>query len=140
MGTGIDLGIVAAAKKVFERGLATDILGLANGDANAVTKETIIEAARKGDKIAMELIEEAGRGMGVKAAFLINFFNPAVVVVGGGLERAGDIFMDEVKAGIKRFSFEEPASVVKVIPSFLGDNAVVLGAAALAAREVFIQA
>lgn len=140
IGTGIDLGIVAAAKRVFEKGLATDILGLVNGDVNAVTKETIIEAARKGDKIAIELVEEAGRNLGVKMAYLINFFNPAVVVVGGGLERGGDIFLDEVKGVIKRFSFEEPASVVKIIPSLLGDNAVVLGAAALAAREVFIQA
>ena len=140
MGTSTDLGVVAASKKVFEKGLATDILGLVNGDANAVTKETVIEAARKGDKIATELIEEAGRNLGVKAAYLINFFNPAVVVIGGGMERAGDIFMDQVRAGIRRFAFEEPAAVVKIIPSLLGDNAVVLGATAFAAREVFIQA
>jgi glucokinase len=140
MGTGIDLGIVAAAKKVFEKGLATDMLTLAKGDANAVTKETVIEAARKGDKIATELVKEAGRSLGVKTAYLINFFNPAVVVIGGGLERAGDIFMDEVKGTVRRFAFEEPAGVVKMIPSLLGDNAVVLGSAALAAREVFIQA
>jgi len=140
MGTSTDLGIVAAAKKVFEKGLATDILGLVNGDANAVTKETVIEAARKGDKIAIELVEEAGRTLGVKAAYLINFFNPAVVVIGGGLERAGDIFMNELRSSIRRFAFEEPASVVKIIPSMLGESSVVLGAAALAAREVFIQA
>jgi glucokinase len=140
MGTGIDLGIVAASKKVFEKGLATEILALAKGSPEGVTKEIIIEAARKGDKIATELVREAGRCLGVKMAYLINFFNPAVVVVGGGLERAGDIFMDEVKAAVRRFAFEEPSSIVKMIPSLLGDNAVVLGSAALAAREVFIQA
>jgi glucokinase len=139
-GTSIDLGVVAAARRVLEKGLATDILKLAGGSPDAITKEMVIEAARKGDKVATEIMQEAGRILGVKAAYLINFFNPAVVVIGGGLERAGDIFMNEVKAGIKRFAFEEPASIVKVAPSMIGDNAVVLGAAALAAREVFIQA
>jgi predicted NBD/HSP70 family sugar kinase len=140
MGTGIDLGAVAAARKAFEKGLASDMLALAGGDPAAVTKETVIEAARKGDKVATEIVKEAGRALGVKAAYLINFFNPSVVVIGGGLEKAGDIFMDEIKGVIKRFAFEEPAAVVKIVPSMLGDSSVVFGAAALAAREVFIQA
>jgi len=140
LGTGIDLGIVVAARKAIEKGLATDILKLSGGDPAAVTKDMVIESARKGDRIAIELIEEAGANMGVKAAYLINFFNPAVLIVGGGLEKAGDIFLNQVKSSVKRFAFEEPASVVKVIPSILGENAVVIGAAALAAREVFIQA
>jgi glucokinase len=61
------------------------------------------------------------------------------VVIGGGVEKAGDVFMDPVRETVKRFAFEEPASIVKIIPSILEDNAVVLGAAALAAREVFIE-
>ncbi len=140
MGTGVDLGVVVAAKRVIEKGISTDILKLVNSDLNKMTKDHIIEAARKGDKVAIEIVEEAGRHLGVKAAFLINFFNPAVLVVGGGLEKAGDIFMDQVKANVKRFAFEEPAGIVKILASNLGENAVALGAAALAAREVFIQA
>lgn len=140
MGTGIDLGIVASARKAVEKGLATDILKLVNNDPAAITKEIVIEAARKNDKIAIELIEEAGRNLGVKAAYLINFFNPSILVVGGGLERAGDILLNQVKLNVKKFAFEEPAGIVKILPSILGDNSVVIGAAALAAREVFIQA
>jgi len=61
-------------------------------------------------------------------------------VIGGGMERAGDILMDAIRASLRRFAYEEPATAVKVIPSLLGDDANVLGVSALAAREVFIHA
>ena len=48
--------------------------------------------------------------------------------------------MDAIKETVKKFAFEEPASIVKIVPTLLEENAVVLGAAALAAREVFIEA
>ena len=88
----------------------------------------------------MELVSNAGSNLGVRVAYLVNIFNPDIVVMGGGVEKAGDVFMDAVKGTVKRFAFEEPAGLVKIIPSMLEDNAVVLGAAALAAREVFIEA
>jgi len=73
-------------------------------------------------------------------AYFINIFNPEIVIIGGGVEKAGDVFLDAIKEMVKKFSFEEPAGMAKIIPSMLEDNAVVLGAAALAAREVFIEA
>lgn len=136
---GVDLGVVAEARKAIEKGLATEILTLAKGDPGAVTKDNVIDAAKKGDKVAAELIQNAGKNLGVKMSYLVNFFNPGVMIIGGGMERAGDILIDPLKATVRKFAFEEPASVVKIVPSLLGDNAIVLGAAALAAREVFIQ-
>ncbi len=136
---GIDLGIVDEAKRAIAKGLSTDILKAAGGDTNKITKENIVEAARKKDKVAMDIISSAGSNLGIRVAYLVNIFNPDIVVIGGGVEKAGDIFMDALKDTIKRFAFEEPASIVKIIPSLLEDNAVVLGAAALAAREVFIE-
>lgn len=137
---GVDLGIVDEARKAAEKGAAADLLKMAGGDIGKIKKEDIVEAARKKDKAAMDIIENAGANLGVRVAYLINIFNPDIVVIGGGVEKAGDVFMDPIKNIVKKFSFEEPASIVKIIPSMLEDNAVVLGAAALAAREVFIEA
>jgi predicted NBD/HSP70 family sugar kinase len=50
------------------------------------------------------------------------------------------MFLDPLKESVKKFAFEEPMNVVRIVPSLLGENAIVMGAAALAAREVFIQA
>jgi glucokinase len=136
---GVDLGVVYEAGRMIDKGAATEILNLAKGDKSAITKEIIIDAAKKGDKVAVELLNNAGRNLGIRIAYLINLLNPSVVVIGGGMERAGDLLFEPVKATMKRYSFEEPSGIVKVMPSLLGEDAIVLGAAALAAREVFIQ-
>lgn len=137
---GVDLGVVYEAKKAIEEKAETEILDLAKGKADAITKETVINAAKKGDRLAIELLEKAGTNLGVRIAYMINFLNPNMVIIGGGMETAGDLLLDPVKTAIKKFAFEEPAGAVKITPSFLGENGIVLGAAALAAREIFIQA
>ncbi|MDD5437382.1 MAG: ROK family protein [Candidatus Omnitrophica bacterium] len=137
---GVDLGIVAGARKVIGKGAATEILDLVKGKEEKITPQTVIDAAKKGDKLALELIERAGKNLGVRIAYIINFLNPEMIIIGGGMETAGDILFEPVKAAVKKFAFEEPASIVKIVPSFLGEDAIVMGAAALAAREVFIQA
>lgn len=136
---GVDLGITYEAKRAVDKGVATEILTLAKGQKDDITKDMIIEAARKGDKIAKELIDNAGRALGIRIAYMVNLFNPSLVVIGGGMEKAGDMLMDAVKLSVRKYAFEEPATAAKIVPSFLGDDAIVLGTAALAAREVFIQ-
>jgi len=136
---GVDLGITYEAKKTVEKGVATEILTLANGDKDGITKDMVIAAARKGDKLALELIENAGRNLGIRIAYMVNLFNPSLVIIGGGMEKAGDLLMDAVKLAVRKYAFEEPAAAAKIIPSYLGEDSIVLGTAALAAREVFIQ-
>ena len=137
---GVDLGIVSEARKAIQKGQASDILGIVKGKPEAITKEAVLDAAKKGDKLALGLMEKAGKDLGIRIAYMINFLNPSMVIIGGGMEAAGDLLFDPVKKAVKEFAFEEPASVVKIVPSFLGEDAIVMGAAALAAREIFIQA
>lgn len=124
---GMDLGIVSRAK---ERMKGTP----------EITKETIFSAAHKNDKVARELLIEAAYWLGVKAAYLINLFNPQVVVVGGGMEKAGNVFMESLSSAVKMYAFEESARAAKIQPSFLGQDAIALGAAALSVRELFVNA
>ena len=136
---GVDLGVVMEAMRAIDKGVSTEILNMVDGDVTKLTKEIIIAAAKKRDKLAVELVSNAARNLGVRVAYLVNIFNPDIVVIGGGVEKSGEVFMDAVKETVKKFSFEEPASIVKIVPTLLEDNSVVLGAAALAAREVFIE-
>ncbi|MCX5665685.1 MAG: ROK family protein [Candidatus Omnitrophica bacterium] len=137
---GVDLGVVMEAMRAIDKGVPTEILNMVGGDVTKLTKEVIIAAAKKRDKLAVELVSNAARNLGVRVAYLVNIFNPDIVVIGGGVEKSGEVFMDAIKETVKKFAFEEPASVVKIVPTLLEDNSVVLGAAALAAREIFIEA
>jgi len=76
----------------------------------------------------------------VRIAYLVNLFNPEVVVVGGGVEKAGELILDPIRKAVKKLAFSEQAGIVKIITSALGEDAVSLGAASLAVREIFLKA
>ncbi len=76
----------------------------------------------------------------MRIAYLVNLFNPEIVFIGGGLEKAGDLMLNPIRETVGKLAFAGPAGMVKILPSSLGEEAVSLGAASLAARELFIRA
>jgi predicted NBD/HSP70 family sugar kinase len=136
----INLGIVESGKASVKAGKSPKIIELSEGKEENVSASMIIEAARQNDEEAIKILEKAGLNLGVRIAYLINLFNPEIVILGGGMERAGDLILEPIKRMVRRLAFEEPASMVRIIPSRLGENAVSLGAASLVIREIFIHA
>jgi len=135
-----DLGLSSQAKKLIAEGHATTIQELAQGEPEAISLETILRAAEGGDELARELIEHAAMQLGIRIAYLVNLINPEVVIIGGGIEKAGSMLLEPVWRSVKKYAYEESASLVDVLPAQLGENAVALGAACWVIREVFIQA
>lgn len=135
-----DLGLCAQAKKLIAQGQTTAIQQLAKENLEAMTLEMIVHAAQDGDQLAKELIEHAAIQLGVRIASLVNLLNPDVVIIGGGIEKAGALLLEPVWRSVKKYAYEEPASLVDVLPAQLGENAVALGAACWIIREVFVQA
>lgn len=136
----LDLGIAYNAKKAFKEGLKSKIFDLAENDPERIHLGLVIEAAKAGDKLANELLETAGRQLGKKTAFLINLLNPEVVVIGGGIEQAGSVFMDSLKRTIHAWSREEAVRNSRVVPSRLGENAVAMGVICLVLQRIFMNA
>lgn len=110
------------------------ILRAANGDAAAITTESVIAAANAGDGVARDILLDAGTVLGRGLVSFVNVLNPRLVVVGGGVgeaapyiaERAEQVMQGEALAGRRD---------VRVIPAVLGNDAGILGAAALAFDE-----
>ncbi len=136
---GIDLGISSYARNLFKekKDLKSIIMDLAGDDINKITFSTVVEAANQRDKIAINILEEAGAYLGAKIAYLINLFNPEAVVIGRGVERGGRVFFDALKKSVNRWAFEESLKVAKIIPTTLGEDAVAAGAAALILQKIF---
>ncbi|MGE5279263.1 MAG: ROK family protein [Deltaproteobacteria bacterium] len=118
----------------FKNGLKK---GSAADPAAEVTLTDIFEKARAGEELAVQVVREAGRQLGMRAAYLVNLLNPEMVVIGGGIEQAGIALIEEVKGAVSEWCFEEAAGAVKIVPSRLGEDAVALGAASLIIRHVF---
>ena len=135
-----DLGLPSKARKLIQEGQTTLIQELIHGDLDAIDLETVLRAAQSNDQLARELIEHTAIQLGIRIAYLVNLLNPDVVVIGGGIERAGSMLLEPVWRCVKKYAYEEPASLVDVLPAQLGENAVALGAACWIIREAFIQA
>lgn len=136
----LDLGLAGQARKMVEEGHPTTIKTQAQDSLEAITIETVIQAAQGGDQLARELIEHSALQLGIRVASIVNLLNPEVVVIGGGVEKAGALLLEPVWRAVKRYAHEEPASLADILPAKLGENAVALGAACWVIREIFIQA
>jgi len=136
---GIDLGISAYAKRYFKekKQAKSKILDLAGGNPDEITLNTVIKASGDNDELAIKFLQEAGSYLGAKIAYLVNLFNPEAVVIGRGIEKAGDILLNAVEKAVKLWGYEEAVSVVKIISTSLGEDAVAVGAGALVIQKIF---
>ena len=141
----IDFGMQEAARMRIAQSRDTAsfegkrILELAGNTIDAINLKHIFQAAKENDGLAVELLDKAAKQLGIKIAFLVNLLNPETVVIGGGLEEAGEAFLKTVRTVVNEWAFQEMASTVKLLYSSLGENAVSLGAASLVMRQVFSQ-
>ncbi|MDP1822779.1 MAG: ROK family transcriptional regulator [Archangium sp.] len=91
----------------------------------------LIDAALAGDAIAVSTLDYAGRQLGIGLAMLLNLFNPALVVIGGDIVRAGDLLLAPLRETVAKHCFSENFSHVRILPSKLGESATARGAATL---------
>jgi len=101
----------------------------------ARTPKAVFEAAEKGDDTAREVFAEAGTYLGIGIANVINLLNLPVVVVGGGVARAGDYILEPARKSFYRHALKANSQHVKIVPAVLGNRAGMVGAAHLALRK-----
>jgi len=92
----------------------------------------VARAAREGDPLAREIFTRAARYVGIGVTNLVNLLNPAMVIIGGGVSGAGDLLFAPVRRIVREEAFERPGAAVQIVPAALGDDAGVVGAAAVA--------
>lgn len=106
----------------------------AGGEASAVTAEDVINAARKGDELAREILLEAGEVLGRALVGVVNLLNPKLVIVGGGIGESAWFLAERAAEAIDREALAGRRDV-RMVPAELGNDAGVLGAAVLAFDE-----
>ncbi len=106
------------------------------GGQTEITSEDVYRAAREGNIRAANVMQEMGRMLGIGIANLINIFNPERIVIGGGVKDAWSLFIDTTRTEIRKRAFEVPAERTEIVPSKLGDDAGMVGAAAAALQKV----
>lgn len=93
---------------------------------------TVLRGAAAGDPVALDALAETGRWLGIGLAGLINVLNPRLVLLGGRLEPAYPYVRSTLEAELDRRVLRASRHTVRVVPTALGDDAPLLGAAELA--------
>ena len=98
--------------------------------------ESLHEAARQGDAVSADLFRKAGMYLGVGIVNLMYLFNPGVMVVGGGVAKAGDLLLVPMRATIQQRIHEVYWEECPVLPAPLGEDVCLIGAAILAVEAL----
>jgi len=123
--------IAARAVEGLEAGAASLLPDMVSGDFTRITAETVSEAILAGDTYAADVMRETATFLGTGVANLISLLNPELIVVSGGVTRAGDHLFQPLRAEVRKRAFSEAAESCRIVPSELGDMAGVVGAAAM---------
>ncbi len=105
------------------------------GQLPGAALDDIISAARDGHISAQRAFEDAGLHLGWGLASIVNLLNPAVVVIGGDMARAGDLLLESARMGLRRHALDSVA-LTPVLASELGERASLVGAVILAAEHI----
>jgi glucokinase len=93
----------------------------------------VTAAAQAGDPVARAAFAEVGEWLGVGVAGLVAAFDPAMVVVGGGVSAVGDLLLDPARAAMIRSTYAAGhRHLPPLVPAMLGPGAGAIGAAYLA--------
>lgn len=100
-----------------------------------ITAYEVFEEAKNGDKLCNEIVSKSLNYLGITIANLVSIFDPEVIIIGGGVSKAGEVVFDTIKDVVKTRCFKTLSDSCKILSAKLGTNSGVIGAAALALRE-----
>ena len=107
------------------------MLAMAGGDPAAVTAKMVTEAARTGDRAALAAFGDYTRHLATLVDNVISLLDPEVVLLGGGVSRAGAFLLDAVKALIPPCDMGQRRPLPRIALAALGNEAGMIGAALL---------
>lgn len=126
--------IAKKGEQLADSGESPILAGLRR-DEGRVTAEMMQRAAEMGDAASREAYREAGQYFGVALASYVNIFDPEVIVIGGGVAKAGDLLLGPARATMASLAMSQPLKGVRLTLSELGEFGGALGMVARLAEQ-----
>ncbi len=129
--------IAARAIQAVSIGASTLIQTLTEGNYSLIDAKVVAEAARQGDKLATDILMDAGRYIGIGVAMVANLLSPEMVIIGGGVAQSGEFFIDIIRSTVYQRAYTIIVNKLEVVSSQLKENASAMGAAAAFIQQTF---
>lgn len=131
--------IARMGREAVRRDPSSSILAFA-GTVDEITAEHVGKAARELDEGAREVLRTAGGYLGIGLSNIANLFDPAMIVLGGGVITAGEPYMGAARDRLFAMTTAQRRRPMRLDVTTLGNTVGIVGAAALAFDEAFTPA
>lgn len=128
--------IARQAREAIENGKSSLIKDLVENDLDKIDISVVINAANAGDQFAISLFSKVGKWLGRGIAFLIQIFNPELIIIGGQVAVANQFIMAPIQQAINTYSNRDISNDTEIKFSELGSKAGTMGAAAYALERI----
>lgn len=123
-------------KAIRKNGKKSVLTKLTDGDLRVIRSGVLVKAIRAKDKVTLKVFKKATKYLGIGVGSIVNFLNPDMIVLGGGVvEALDDTFIDNIRMYAEKYALPNTLNGVQIVRAKLGDNSGILGAAALARQR-----
>lgn len=127
---------IARRVEAGEQSYLTDLTG---GDLAQLNVPLVVEAARSGDALALDVLKDVGRYLGMGITSLVNALDPDLVVLGGILSMASDYLLPRVEEELAERALSHDAGSTRVVIASHGFDACVMGGVATVYQAILTQ-
>lgn len=129
--------VLKKGRVALKMGDESSLLAMLNDDPDRLNHRALFEATKSGDRLALQLWEEAAGYLGLALANAINILNPAKILIGGDILPVVDYVLPKMQQIVAVRAFETLRPNLVIEPVGLGSQSVAIGAATLILKEVF---
>jgi glucokinase len=127
------------AREAAAAGKSKKMLDLADNIIEDIDAVICAQAAYQGDQTAIDIFETAGYYLGIGLGNVVNIFNTEMIILGGGVMKASDLFLDQALKAMKDIALPGPLEIVTVKEAELGSDIGLMGAIAVAMEDRLIK-
>ncbi len=128
--------IIRMAKEGIKAGSSSFLSQLADDDLEKIEIRQVVRAATMGDQYSISILANVGHWLGKGFAYLIQIFNPELIILGGRMSEANQFILPPIQQAIQIFCNPELGNEIEIKVSELGSQAGIQGVAALLLERV----
>lgn len=123
--------IILAARAAVKENPGSSILQKAEGDPAKINAKMVFDAAKEGDEVGKQLFADYVKALAHGIVNIINFLDPEVIALGGGVSKAGDFLLNALREEVAKLIMYKALPYARIELAKLGPDAGIIGAAML---------
>src|SRR5690606_16367473 len=134
---GSGIALARMAKEGIKSGKDSLLNELSDQEIDKIVPQLVIDAAKRGDQYAINILSRVGLNLGKAIGILIQLFNPELIILGGKIAEAKEYITTPIQQSINKYCMEQLREKTEIKLSTLGSNADILSSVAVVMEHIF---